>query len=170
VNLAMRVLVIVAVVYGVFFSLRVALGTEYAIVVVEGVSMNPTYTEGDLLVVQGIPETRCIEVHDVIVFHDPYDWDTLILHRVVDVYTLNDQMIFRTKGDNNDYADPWLVRDEHVVGTVLQKLPYVGGAVTAIQSPYGMGLLFTMIVVLISLEAVSSMGGHTGGGRASKAR
>jgi len=168
-NIAMRVLIIVSVVYSVFFSLRVALGTEYAIVVVNGVSMNPTYYEGDLLVVQGIPDTSCIEVHDVIVFHDPYRWDLLIVHRVVDVRALNDQLIFWTQGDNNDYADPWQVQEEHIAGRVLQKIPYVGSVVTAIRSPYGMGILFSLIVVLIGLEAVSNAEGKAGGGMASKA-
>jgi signal peptidase len=168
-KLAMLVLVIVSAAYGLLVGMRVALGTEYPVLVVDGMSMNPTYYAGDLLVVQSIPDTRCIEVHDVIVFHDPYNWDKLILHRVVDVSALNDQLIFRTQGDNNDYADPWQVQEEHIAGRVLQKIPYVGSVVTAIRSPYGMGVLFSLIVVLIGLEVVSSVEGKVGGGIASKA-
>jgi signal peptidase I len=167
-KLASLVLVIVAVAYGVIVSLRVALGTEYPVVVVNGVSMNPTYSEGDLLVVQGIPDTSCIAVHDIIVFHDPSSWDTLIVHRVVDVHAFNDQWIFWTQGDNNDYADPWQIREEHLVGRVLQKIPYVGGVITAIRSPYGMGIIFSSIIVLIVVEVVSSVTGTEDGGRASK--
>ena len=142
---------------------------QYAMVIVNGVSMNPTYYEGDLLVVQGIPDKSRIEVHDIIVFHDPYNWDKLILHRVVEVRALNDQLIFRTQGDNNDQANPWQVQEEHITGRVLQKIPYVGGIVMAIKTPYGIGILFSLIVVLIVLEVLSSVEGRASGGMASKA-
>lgn len=149
-KLAISVLAIISAIYIVFVSMRVALGIEYPVLIVVGVSMNPTYYEGDLLVVQGIPDMSRVEVHDIIVFHNPYRWDTLIVHRVVGIYALNDQLIFQTQGDNNNYADPWQVREEHIVGMVLQKIPYVGSVIKVLQSPYVMGILFSLIVVLIA--------------------
>ncbi len=155
-KIAVLVVIIFSAAYGVLFSLRFALGTEYPVVVVNGISMIPTYYEGDLLVVQGVPDKSLIEVSDVIVFHSPYSWDTLIVHRVVEIRTLNDQLTFRTKGDNNNVQDHWQVLEEHVVGRVLQKIPYVGGVVTAIQSPYGVGILYSLIIVVIVLEVFYS--------------
>ena len=155
-KIAVLVVIIFSAAYGVLFSLRFALGTEYPVVVVNGVSMIPTYYEGDLLVVQGVSEKSLIAVSDVIVFHSPYSWDTLIVHRVVEIRPLNDQLTFRTKGDNNNVQDHWQVLEEHIVGRVLQKIPYVGGVVTAIQSPYGVGILYSLIVVVIVLEVFYS--------------
>ncbi|MEE9509310.1 MAG: signal peptidase I [Candidatus Bathyarchaeia archaeon] len=151
-KIAILVIVIFSAAYGVLFSLRFALGTEFPVVIVNGVSMIPTYYEGDLLVVQGVPDKNMIEVQEIIVFHNPYSWDILIVHRVVEVRNLNEQLIFRTKGDNNVIQDHWQVREEHIVGRVLQKIPYMGGVVTAIQSPYGIGILYSLIVVVIVFE------------------
>lgn len=146
------VIVIFASAYGVLFSLRFALGTEYPVVVVRGKSMVPTFYDGDLLIVKGISEKDTIEPQDIIVFHSPYDWSTLIVHRVLDKKIIDGKLYFTTKGDNNAASDPWKVAEDDVAGVVLQKIPYMGGLVNVIQSRYGVGVLYGLIVIVILVE------------------
>lgn len=153
----MRILILIGVIYasahGFLFSLRFALGTEFPAVIVKGNSMVPTYYDGELIIVQGVADKNTIEpLRDIIVFHGPYDWDTLIVHRVVEKRSIDDQLIFFTKGDNNPSRDSWRVQEEHIVGIVLRKIPYMGEVVTAIQSPYGVGTLYGLIIIIVLID------------------
>lgn len=152
----LRIVILVVVIfssaYGFLFSLRFVLGTEFPVVVVRGESMIPTYYDGDLLIVRGVPNITTIELQDIIVFHSPYTWDTLIVHRVVGKKVINTQLVFNTKGDNNFVKDSWQVTEEHIVGMVMQKIPYIGGVVNAIQSPYGIGTLYSLIIIVVVIE------------------
>lgn len=159
-----RIVFLIGIVYtsafGVLLSLRFALGTEFPVVIVKGPSMIPTYYDGDLLIVQGVPDKNTLKPQnatyegDILIFHSPFDWDTLIVHRVVEKTSVNGRLVLFTKGDNNPIRDPWRVYEENVVGIVIRKIPYAGGVVNAIQSPYGLGLLFTLMVCVIIIDVL----------------
>lgn len=139
--------------YGILFSLRFALGTEFPVVVVEGKSMTPTYYDGDLLIVQGVIDKSKIDPQkDIIVFHSPYNWDLLIVHRVIDCLTINSQLHFKTRGDNNLYPDPWYVPERNVIGIVVGKIPAFGLVVTITQSTIGIVFIVSLIVIVIAID------------------
>lgn len=151
-----KIVIIIGIVYaaahGVLFSLRFALATEFPVVVVQGTSMIPTYFEGDLILVKGVADSNDIQLQDVIVFHSPYNWDTLIIHRVVEKIDTSEGTVLRTKGDNNPVRDPWQLQDEYVVGLVLQQIPYMGGVITAIRSPLGASIVFSLLILVIVVD------------------
>lgn len=153
-RLVILISIIYAASYGFFLSLRFALGTEYPAVIVKGKSMEPTYYEGDILFLQGVQDKNNIIILDVIVFHNPYNWNDLIVHRVVEIKIINEQLFFITKGDNNLIKDQWHVQEENIVGRVLYKLPYLGAFVTAIQSPYGIATIFGLILFIIIIDVL----------------
>jgi len=130
------------------------MGTEYPLAVVEGTSMNPTYLDGDLLVLRGVaPETIAIDT--VIVFHSPYERDKFIVHRVKQIVATDGQIGFITKGDNNWTVDPWTVSAQNVVGIVIYRLPAiapVGRLLLAIQSPAGRIISGALIVLIIAVD------------------
>ena len=103
-----------------------SLGRLDLLVVLSG-SMQPLFNPGDMVVVE---ETGpgSITVGDVIAFHPPdaKDEKTLVTHRVVDVVVNGSRLYFRTKGDNNEDIDPFLVPAENVVGRAVFSLPYLG--------------------------------------------
>lgn len=144
--------IVYAAAHGVLFSLRFALATEFPVVVVQGTSMIPTYFEGDLILVKGVADSNDIQLQDVIVFHSPYNWDTLIIHRVVEKIETSEGIILRTKGDNNPVRDPWQLQEEYVVGLVLQQIPYMGSVITAIRSPLGASIVFSLLVLVIVVD------------------
>lgn len=151
VKLFFVILIIYAVAYGAIFSLRIALAVDSPLVVVSGVSMNPTYYDGDLLVIQGVVNKSKILLGDIIVFHNPRDLNMLIVHRVIDRFVKDNQLYFQTKGDNvktNPIPDQFIVSEEDIVGVVLWKLPIpaLGSILLFTQSPIGRFLLIICIV------------------------
>jgi len=130
------------------------LGTEYPLAVVEGNSMNPTYLDGDLLVLEGVPSETII-VDTVIVFHSPNEYDKFIVHRLKERIETNGQISFVTKGDNNWTVDPWRVPTQNVVGIVLYRIPAVaplGRLLLAMQSTTGRIVSGALIVLIIVVD------------------
>jgi signal peptidase len=107
------------------FVMQRSLNTPYPFETVQTGSMVPTLNVGDLIVVQGIPFSE-VKNSDIIVFHSPYDYTTLIVHRVVAIQTAQAQVYFSTKGDANGGPDPWQVLGSDFVGKVVSVYPGVG--------------------------------------------
>ena len=78
-----------------------------------GPSMNPTLKAGDGLIVVPYEDSK-ICIGDVVVFRSP-DQDRYIVHRVI---SSNSQGI-RTRGDNNNSVDLWLLQPKDIVGRVV---------------------------------------------------
>jgi hypothetical protein len=78
-----------------------------------GPSMNPTLKSGDRLHI--IPYDRQeIRRGDVVVF-TPREGDSKIIHRVVSVSSNG----IKTRGDNCNQVDPWVLSPDHIVGRVV---------------------------------------------------
>ena len=78
-----------------------------------GPSMNPTLRAGDKLQFT-YRDGQKIRRGDVVVFIPPGD-DSKIIHRVVSVSSNG----IKTRGDNCDKVDPWVLSPEHIVGRVV---------------------------------------------------
>jgi signal peptidase I len=92
-------------------SEAISTGTRFVAHV--GASMNPTFSEEDLLEVSPYGDTQ-IRAGDVILCRPP-GAERLVVHRVVTA-TPNG---VRTRGDNNALVDPWLLQPGDVVGRVV---------------------------------------------------
>jgi signal peptidase len=77
--------------------------------------MLPTISSGDLVLVKEV-DVEKLEQGDVIAFREG---TSVVTHRIVEVMNEGDAKRFRTKGDNNNVADPLLVRPEMVEGVYL---------------------------------------------------
>ncbi len=139
--------------YASLYGLRYVLNTGYPVVVVEGVSMETTYIQGDLLVLKGIP-VQDIKLGDVVVYRRTVN-SMLIVHRVVAIKTISGGFYFTTQGDNRqtnpspDYPD---VPAEDIVGTVIYHVAALGNVVLALQSPIGLVLSGGLIIVILLLD------------------
>jgi len=128
------ILILVGGVYGIDITLKYTLHTSKPILVVEGVSMEPTLHEGDILIVKGVPPED-IEVGDIIVFESSESTPHIspnktVVHRVIDIRydEEQDQYFYLTKGDNNKtnpIPDGW-VPHEDVYGVVILVIPRIG--------------------------------------------
>lgn len=126
------------IVLGVFLALGInqglalALHTDLPIVAVQSNSMVPTFSKGDLLVLQGA-EPGDISVGDVIVFSHSSS-SPPVVHRVIKI---NPDGTYQTKGDANSGQLPFEKRIEpsQIHGKSILTVPYLGwikiGAVEA---------------------------------------
>ena len=143
--------------YSLVFGLTWALNSPRPLAVVEGTSMLPNYHDKDLVVLQGVSPSE-IKVGDVIVYQQPYNYDNLIIHRVIEINTGGSQIFFRAKGDNNLAPDPWLIPEDQVVGKVIFHVPAVGLVFLIVGSPLfnGFTLGNFLSIILIALLLFSA--------------
>lgn len=136
------------------------LGTRtYPVAVVDGNSMTPTLAVGDLFLFRSIPPSS-IRNGTVIVYFSgqtgnpilDYFIRPIVVHRVVGVVIQSDGVVYyRTRGDNNHFNDPALVRSESVLGSPVLVVPLVGEALLFLKSPYGL-VFFVSVFVLSYLN------------------
>jgi signal peptidase I len=118
---AIAITLIIAIVFGFFFALQLALGTAVPIRVVESGSMcvpydggcdgllslthpfEQTLHKGDILIIQGVdPKDLKTDYpnSDIIIYKNPRGV-TPIVHRIVSSQEINGTLYFKTKGDGN---------------------------------------------------------------------
>jgi len=139
--------------------LILALGTTQPFYVVEGESMEPTLSDGDLVMVKKVDPEE-VEVGDIIVFYEPGSHSTIIIHRVVYRVEQGGHVFFKTKGDNNRDPDPWFVSEKDLIGVVVGgseplKFPLLGRLALFLKTPYGKAL----VIVLYALFALEVLRG-----------
>lgn len=123
----LSMVLVVALVLGIFFSLPLVLGTSTPVRVVESGSMcipydgacdgwlsithefNKTLHKGDIIIIQHV-DPKDLNTNypnsDILVYKKPTNPDdTPIVHRIVASYEVNGTLYFQTKGDGND--TPW---------------------------------------------------------------
>jgi len=92
-----------------------------------GQSMNPTLKTADLLYVLPYRKQK-FQPGDVVVFYPSAD-RRLFTHRIVRI----DSQGIRTRGDNNNNLDSWILSSDHIIGRVVyaqrkkRRLPIYGG-------------------------------------------
>lgn len=121
------------------------LGGPAGYVVVRGDSMEPTYTDGDLVITRS--KAR-YEVGDVITYQPEIEYDFPVIHRVVAVD--GDDLV--TRGDNRDEDDAWGVATEAVVGSTWLRIPRGGIVLAHLFQPATLFALVIFVVVLVVLR------------------
>ena len=117
-----------------------SLGGPATYVLVQGRSMLPLLSDGDLAVARHQPGYA---VGDLVVLRT--EGGGLVIHRLVSGSAVDG---WRTQGDNNAAPDAWTVPDDAVVGAYVLAVPGVGDALrTAASHP----LLFAGLLSLMAL-------------------
>lgn len=117
----------------------------YGAAIVLSGSMEPTFSKGDLIIVQEASE---FAVDDIVVFQD---MNSLVVHRIVEI---QDGLVV-TKGDANNVVDD-AVDVANVKGKVLCWIPAVGTAIGFLKTPAGIALIIGLAILLVILPDMSS--------------
>ncbi len=117
-------------------------------------SMEPSYNVGDVIVIKKTNADE-LKVKDVITFisTDKSLNGQTVTHRIIDIIEENGQKKFETKGDNNDIADETLVTSDKILGKVQFRIPFVGKAVSFMQTNR---VAFFLIIILPMLAIMAS--------------
>ena len=116
--------------------------------------MNPHLLNGDMILYRSIDPDQV--TNGTVVVYMPtqtgipaldYLVKPIVVHRVIGEIVQSDGVVYyRTKGDNNQFDDPGLVRSDHLLGTPVADLPLAGIFVLFIESPEG--LVFAVAAVM----------------------
>ncbi len=119
------------------------LGGEVSYVVVDGTSMEPTYDDGDLVLIRQQNE---YSIGDVIAFRagGTFDDPTRIIHRIVGEA---DDDHFVTQGDNRDEIDPWQPGRDDIIGSSVLHIPWAGSLAGLLTRPTTFAALGAAAVV-----------------------
>jgi len=151
------IIVVLALVQVGWQILKITLNTSIPLAYVPSKSMEPTLKVGDLVIIKGVFPQE-IKEGSIIVFYVPghYGEDEYrIVHRVIKVVNLGEELGFEPKGDNNPISDYYrwgYIPSSYVVGVVIYKIPYVGYAALGIKKPIGILLISLLIVILLFSE------------------
>lgn len=95
----------------------------YAIAIASG-SMYPQIKKGDVVIIEKVSDNYdTLKVGEVIAFK--YN-DVIIVHRIVNIVSENDEYYFYTKGDANNNVDNFAISEDMIIGIVNYKVPYMG--------------------------------------------
>lgn len=123
-------------------------GGLVGLTIVNGQSMEPNYTTGDLVVTW---RQSSYEVGDVISYTVPDGQDGAgghVIHRVLTVDG-TDELTYTTMGDNNPTADQWLLTAADVTGVEVLHLPGVGLVLSPAVLPYILAAAIGGIVTVL---------------------
>jgi signal peptidase len=121
------------------------LGGRVTYVMVSGDSMLPTMHVGDVAVVM---RRGGYGVGDVVAFRVPkgeVGAGAQVIHRIVGG---NGRGGYVTRGDHNDYRDPWKPTDHDIVGERIATIPKAGWAFSRMQGPLPLALFAAVLVVV----------------------
>lgn len=108
-------------------------------------SMETTINIGDLVIVKKV-NSSSIHAGDIIAFKNG---NIVISHRVKEV--INDSGIykFKTKGDNNNVADDFIVSSDAIEGIFVNKIPGLGSILLFLGKPIGL-LMVILVIIIVS--------------------
>jgi signal peptidase I len=199
---AVAIIIIVAIVLGFLFGLQLALNTPNPALTVESGSMSVPYdameslnwegfwlsiahpfdrtlSVGDIIIVQGVNPKDLNANYpnsDIIVYRDPSDMSTLIVHRIVSKQEINGTWYFQTKGDGNGQQWPaipspdeydghtiWYnaqysntgIPQNYVIGKVIMRIPWFGWVTLFMRdNSWGLPVVIALILLLIVIEFI----------------
>ncbi|MGA2769146.1 MAG: signal peptidase I [Candidatus Bathyarchaeia archaeon] len=147
---AVTIILIVALVFGFWYGLRLALNTDTPALSVVSGSMLPTLNIGDLIIVQAVPPSQIYANYvngDVVVFKSPSTQE-LIVHRAVRSDNSSGVYIFHTHGDNNPPGSEEQWDESRLVGKVIARIPYAGNIALLMHTEEYVYLIIFVIIIL----------------------
>ncbi|HXF51208.1 MAG TPA: signal peptidase I [Dehalococcoidia bacterium] len=120
-------------------------------------SMEPALPVGSVAFVDRRDAAE-VRIGDILTFRHPDYPRRLVSHRVVAIdRDARGALSFRTKGDANDSADPWIVSADQVVGVVAFHLPYAGYVHRFVRTPAGFALVVGVPALLVVAGEVGNI-------------
>ncbi len=118
-------------------------------------SMEPVYNVGDIVISTKV-DPDDLEVGDPITFRTDLNGDgkkEMVTHYIFSIEYVEGVRTYQTNPEGRDYADPWTIVDEDIVGIVSFKIPFIGYiiifAIILFENPIFLGLVILNIVIII---------------------
>lgn len=121
-------------------------------------SMEPTFKTGSIIAVEPVENKEGLAEGDVVTYL--IDEQNVTTHRIIEVVEKGENVMYRTKGDNNENADGNLLLPDNIVAKYTGfTVPYIGHFIEFAKSKAGTAtLLIGPGLLLLIYSAVSIMG------------
>lgn len=97
---------------------------KYYAIAVDSGSMKPIFDRESVVIVEQIRNNYdIIGIGDIIAYQVD---NRIVIHRVTNIKTVDDEIYYYTKGDANSFEDDYKIPKETVIGVLRRKIPYVG--------------------------------------------
>ncbi len=99
---------------------------KYQLLAVLTNSMKPVYSRGDAILIEHLDEDekQDLKEGDIIVF---IYHDRRVLHRIVEIdESISGVRTYKTKGDNLETEDAWVIKDQDIEGKYIATVPKIG--------------------------------------------
>jgi signal peptidase I len=123
-----------------FYLAPSALGGSTTYVVTDGVSMEPHFHGGDLVLVRS---QSSYHVGEIVAYHNTM-LHTIVLHRIVG----RSGSAYLFKGDNNDFVDPDHPARSQLIGALWLHVAAAGKILESLRSPLAVGALVGLATLL----------------------
>lgn len=119
-------------------------------------SMEPTFQTGSVIAIEPTEDGTGYKEGDIITYQQ--EQDVLVTHRITNVSESGGDVIYETKGDNNDAVDMNPVLADNVVGKYVDfTIPYLGYLVDFANSQTGALLLLVVPGIIVFLYGIFSV-------------
>lgn len=116
-------------------------------VIISG-SMQPELNIGDIVIVKKVEN---LQEGDIISFRQG---QSVITHRINKIMNENGEIVYQTKGDNNNIEDSGTITDSVIEGKVIGKIPKLGNVSLFLQNKI---ILIIMVLLLYAYIYYSGM-------------
>jgi signal peptidase len=117
-------------------------------------SMNPTFSAGDVVVIN---VNREPQVNEVATFKHPQGM--LVTHRIIGTAQKKGKTFYISKGDNNNTSDGILIPNTSIVGVEAFVIPNIGYITKFLSGPFGIFIFIELpILTLIIIEIFKWLG------------
>jgi len=112
-------------------------------------SMYPELMSGDMIVDRAVKDPSKLRPGDIITYWTVINGERVLnTHRIENIFSGGDYLIFETKGDNNTSVDPLTVHESELVGQYWFRIPGLGKVFDYLQTSTGF-LLIVLIPVFL---------------------
>ena len=128
-----------------FLFAPIQVGGRTSYLYVNGVSMEPNYHKGDLIIARAASN---YQVGDIAAYQNPDLLNAIVIHRIVSINS--DQYIF--KGDNNSWLDSYTPTKNKIIGKLWIYLPKFGNVILWLRAPLHLVIILVFVGGILMIK------------------
>ena len=113
--------------------------------------LNNQFNKFDIIILEEVNDTTDLDLYDVIAYRN--DEGINIIHRIVEINSVNGVIEYVTRGDAVDVHDTYHPKIEDILGVyTCEKVKNVGIFILFLQSPSGIITLFAILYCILMID------------------
>lgn len=144
-NAITTVLAIIGLIVMAIIFLPAQLGGRLTCLVVNGVSMEPTFHKGDFVIVRAADQ---YDVRDIAAYKNQELEEATVIHRIVKIN--KDNFVFQ--GDNNTWVDDYKPTKDEIIGKLWLHFPVIGNGINWLKKPINLALVILVVGGILMIK------------------